>query len=957
MLWLYEKIPFIVCIILVTTGLMLPVGAIDGLGSGLSLLDPAAEPPSPAAALGDVQVRLSSLPLTFIPNQGQYDPAVKYVVTGPRSTLFFTSDEIVIAAVEGTGNESVSHIIWQTFPGASPNPMIAGTDPLAGTANFFIGNDPSQWQTGVLTYGAVEYHDLFPGIDLRYKGTEGTLKREFVVAPGADPAMIRLQYDGVDSIAVDETGSLVLTSGTSTMTESPLICYQEINGEFVLVGAAYRILSDHEVALTLEQFDPSYPLVIDPALVYSTYLGGSTDQYGHDIAVDSSGNAYVTGRTDSSDFPTSASAYNWTNAGSTDIFVTKLNPSGSALIYSTYLGGWLYDSSNGISVDSAGNVYLTGRTDSPDFPTTANAYNRTFGGSGGYGDVFVTKLNPSGSSLIFSTYLGGGHWDEAYDISVDTSGNAYVAGQTNSVDFPTTASGYNRTYGGTQDAFVTKLNAAGSSLMYSTYLGGWRMDHCHGIAVDSSGNSYVSGDTLSPDFPTTGGAYDQTYGGYVDVFVTKLNAAGSSLLYSTYLEGGTTSDYSTGIAVDSSGNAYVTGYTISSLFPTTAGAFNRTNAGGDDAFVTKLNPSGSALIYSTFLGGSDVDMSQTIAVDSNGYAYVTGRTESPDFPTTDGAYNRTIGGDLLLLDAFVTKLAPSGSSLMYSTFLGGDYWDEGKGIAIDKNGNVYVTGVTGSATFPTTPGAYDRTLSGEIWDVFVTKLSMETAPGAASKIGLYRPSTQMWYLDYDNSGASDFKVKWGDITDKVVAGDWDGDDRDEIGLYRPSTQMWYLDYDNNGLSNYKIKWGDLSDIPVAGDWDGDNMDEIGLYRPSTQMWYLDYDNNGLRNYKVRWGDLSDIPVAGDWVGDNMDEIGLYRPSTQMWYLDYDNNGLSDLKVKWGDIADIPVAGDWDGDNKDEIGLYRPSTQMWYLDYDNNGLSDYRVAWGDSTDKPVAGRWI
>ena len=235
-------------------------------------------------------------------------------------------------------------------------------------------------------------------------------------------------------------------------------------------------------------------------------------------------------------------------------------------------------------------------------------------------------------------------------------------------------------------------------------------------------------------------------------------------------------------------------------------------------------------------------------------------------------------------------------------------------------------------------------------------ISLLPEPGAPTRIGLFRNVTQMWYLDYDNSGASDFKVKWGDEFDKEVAGDWDGDDIDEIGLFRPSTQMWYLDYNNDGLSDYRVRWGDRTDKPVVGDWDGDNKDEIGLFRNVTQTWYLDYDNNGLSDYRVKWGDRTDKPVVGDWDGDNKDEIGLFRNVTQTWYLDYDNNGLSDYRIKWGDRTDRPVAGDWDKDGKDEIGLFRQSTQMWYLDYDNNGLSNFKVRWGDSTDFPVAGKW-
>jgi len=908
MLWVYEKIPFLVCIILVTFGLMLPAGAIDGPGSGLSLMDPAAEPPSPAEVLGDVQVRLSSLPLTFIPNQGQYDPAVKYVVTGVRSTLFFTSDEIVIAAVEGAGDESVFRIIRQTFPGASPDPVIAGTDPLSGTANFFTGSDPSDWQTGVPTFGAVEYRDLYPGINLRYKGIEGMLKREFIVAPGADPSGIRLWYEGVDSLAVDAAGALVITAGNSSMTESPLVCYQEIRGETVPVNAAYYIFGDHEVTFTLSLYDPAFPLVIDPQLVYSTFLGGTGNDEGFSITVDSNGNAYVTGDTYSTDFPATAGAFNPFNSGEgyTDAFVTKLNAAGSGLVYSTYLGGAFYDFSRGIAVDSSGNAYVTGYTYSSDFPATAGAYDPGFGSGGPYGgsDVFVTKLNATGSGLVYSTFLGGSGGNFGNDITVDGSRNAYVAGYTTSADFPTTIGVYNRTYGGNQDAFVTKLNAAGSGLVYSTYLGGTSNDFGNGIAVDSSGNAYVIGDTYSTDLPTTIGAYTPTFRGNQDAFVMKLNATGSGLVYSTYL-GGTGLDYGRDIAVDSSGNAYVTGMTYSSDLPTTAGAFDTTYHGNgyDDAFVMKLNAAGSGLVYSTYLGGAGSDNGYGIVVDSSGNAYVTGLTYSSDFPTTAGAFDPTDSGDGFG-DAFVTKLNAAGSGLVYSTYLGGTGTDYGNGIAVDSSGNAYVTGQTESAVFPATAGAYNTTYSGG-GDAFIAKFSF-----AGSGIGLYRPSTRMWYLDYNNNGLSDYRVVWGDFSDIPVAGDWDGDNTDEIGLYRPSTQMWYLDYDNNGLSNYKVKWGDSTDKPVAGDWDGDNYDEIGLYRPSTQMWYLDYDNNGLSNYKIKWGDLSDIPVAGDWDGDNMDEIGLYRPSTQMWYLDYDNNGLSNYKVKWGDNTDKPVAGTW-----------------------------------------------
>ena len=319
---------------------------------------------SPSEAVKEaVQGQIYALPLSFIPNFGQVDPEVAYTVTGHQSTLYFTPDAVVITAREGKGNTSVEHVIRQTFPGSTASPVIEGADPLPGVANYYIGSDPSRWQSNVPTYGSIRYRNLYPGIDLRYKGTEGILKREFIVAPGADPAAIQLHYDGVDAMKVDDTGALILTTGNSTLTESPVICYQEIDGRRIIIPAGYHPAGDKDITFSIGAYDPSFPLVIDPALVYSTYLGSiGLDDSGHGIAVDSEGNAYVIGQTYSHIFPTTSGAYNRTfGGGSVDAFVTKLNPTGSALVYSTYLGGTHSDFGYGIAVDSSGNAYVTGR--------------------------------------------------------------------------------------------------------------------------------------------------------------------------------------------------------------------------------------------------------------------------------------------------------------------------------------------------------------------------------------------------------------------------------------------------------------------------------------------------------------------------------------------------------------------------------------------------------------------
>jgi hypothetical protein len=627
--------------------------------------------------------------------------------------------------------------------GANARAGVTGADALPGKSNYFIGSDPSQWRTNVPTYGAVKYAAVYPGIDLVYHGNQRLLEYDFLVAPGADPRAIGIRFQGARKLTVNGDGALVIGFGGSEVIEPAPVVYQEVGGRRQTVAGRYVLRGKGRVGFGVATYDRRRPLVIDPTLVYSTLLGCCWLNDFAAIAVDGSGNAYVTGEISPSNFPTTPGAFQTTPGGVQDAFVSKLDPAGSALVYSTYLGGDGGTLGTGIAVDASGNAYVTGYTDSPYFPTTPGAFQTTFSGDpSNTVHAFVSKLNAVGSALVYSTYLGGSEDDFGYGIAIDPSGCAYVTGDTRSPNFPTTRGAFQTTYGGNSDVFVTKLNAAGSVLVYSTYLGGGDGDYAQGIALDASGNAYVVGWTGS-DFPTTPGAFLTTSPG--GAFVTKLNSAGSALVYSTYLVGTNSAlgsgTYGDGIAVDASGSAYVTGDT-SPNFPTTPGAFQTAYG---SIFVTKLNATGSDLIYSTFLGGSGNGFGNGIAVDASGSAYVTGAIDSSGFPITPGAVQATYGGGEY--DAYLSKLDAAGSVLVYSTYLGGSGWDLGRGIAVDASGNVYVTGVTESSNFPTTPGAFQTTNTGGNYNYsgFVSKLSL--GPGPVTTANLTGPSgNNGWYL-------------------------------------------------------------------------------------------------------------------------------------------------------------------------------------------------------------------
>ena len=758
---------FIVALAVVAALVLLSAGpaGLGASGNGLTAA-PIAEGPHPASALNAeqrsrVRASLGALPLAFEANRGQTDPRVKYMARGEGYTLFLTANDAVFSfnsprsnntrsrvgrelttqsnSISG-GNPQANSVVRMKLIGGNLQARIDSSKRLNGKINYFIGNDRSKWQREVPQYARVSYRDVYPGIDMAFYGVQRQLEFDFIVAAGADPAPIRLGVSGAGPIATDAGGNLVLASSAGDVLLHKPAAYQEKDGARQPVDARFVMRAGNQVSFALGNYDRSRELVIDPSVTYSTYLGGLAEDDGFAIAVDSSGNAYITGQTKSTNFPIVPLSFSTSNAGSFDVFVTKISADGSTLIYSTYVGGSGDDSGNAIAVNASGDAFVAGATtSSTNFPTTINAFQTVFGG--GSLDGFVFQLNSSGTALTYSTYLGGSGTDGANGIALDSSGNTYIVGSTGSTDFPV-LNPIQATLAGASNGFVTKLNSSGKALVYSTYLGGGSGDFAAAVAVDPSNNAYVTGATLNSGFPVTAGAFQTSCGtapncngGLSDAFVTVFNPTGNKFVYSTFL-GGENVDEGLGIAVDALGDAYVTGLTASNgQFPLKAALQPTFGGGGQDAFVSELNPSGSALVYSTFLGGNLADAGTGIAVDESEHAYVTGQTASPNFPTASPTQIALGGGN----DAFVTEISASGS-LLFSTYLGGSLNENTNplstlsalgAIAVDHTGtNIYVTANTTSTDFPVKL-PFQVNNGGGI-DAFVTKYAQANFALAAS---------------------------------------------------------------------------------------------------------------------------------------------------------------------------------------------------------------------------------
>lgn len=681
----------------------IPLAAFAALAAILLLLPaPGREAPLLSEALappaGQVVETFSSLPLTFEANGGQTAPEVLYRANSGGFETFITEDGVTFASA-ATGQTVAMQM---SFVGASEDVTVVPGEALAGKLNYLIGNDRGQWQTGVPTYDSVRYEQVYAGVDAVLYGNSDQLEYDFIVAPGASPDDIRLRFAGAESLSIDSEGNLVASIGGSEFVKSAPVVYQETGGERAEVEGAYIVDGD-VVSFDIGAYDESQTLVIDPILIFSSYLGGGLDDIGFGVATDDDGNVYVTGETTSLNFPTTPGVLSDEIAGNVnqqDVFVTKISADGDEILWSTYLGGTGNgDTGFDIEVDSEGQAFVAGRADGDDFPLTPGAFN-TDGGRGG----FVTKLSDDGDELLYSTKLGVN--TDAFGLEIDGDGQALVGGWDLQDQFDVPGNAFQTEGNGNGDAIVGILNEDGTALVAGTYVGGSMREQGFDVAWDGDGYVYLTGQTPSEDFPTEN-AFQNTKADQPDAFVVKLMPDLSDVMYSTYLggDGGGLSDYGYGIDADDDGNAYVTGFTNSSDFPVSGNAFQGTLGGSTDAFVTKFGSNGN-MVYSTYLGGSNVEHGAGIAVDGDGNAHVAGFTVSINFPTED-AFQSTHGGGR---DAFAAKLNASGSALIYSTYLGGDEADQsgdqgtnhaGGVISVDDAGNAYVVGETSSTDFPT----------------------------------------------------------------------------------------------------------------------------------------------------------------------------------------------------------------------------------------------------------------
>lgn len=886
--------------------------------------------------------------LAFEINRGQSADRVKFLARGQGYSLFLTPQEAVFSLSpagqlpRGEGNKEkrlAPTLVRMAVAGGNPDPVVQGENPLTGKSHYITGNDPANWQQDIPQYGKVRYQQVYPGIDLVYYGNGGKLEYDFIVAPGEDPDQIALDFNGVKGLRIDANGDLILQTSHGDLLQNKPIVYQDIDGQRRPVEGAYQMLASNRVGFKLGRYDAREELIIDPVLVYSTYLGGDgDDQSAGSIGVDKAGNTYVAGYTNSINFPWDLGSDSEYAGGLYDAYVCKFNPAGSRP-YCVYIGGSGDDEAWSLAMAPDGSAYVGGYTDSTDFPVLA-AHQSTLT-PGNWGDAFLLKINAAGDALEFSTYFGGNDHETIRALATDSAGAVYATGGTFSWQgFPVTPGAYQTVDVAGADAFLAKFNAGGGLVM-STLLGGTANDQGRGVTVDKSGNILVAGHTTSSDFPLMS-PRQPTYGGGGDAFISKFNAAGNALLFSTY-HGGSALEWGYGIKLDAASNIFLTGNTESIDFPVVK-AMQPVSGGGQDAFLSRFNASGNALAFSTYLGGNGHDDLRHLQLDPAGNVFVAGYTSSADFPgSASQAFQRGV----------LTKFTPAGARLETVT-LGASSWSIVTGLAIDFTGAAQLSGYTAAGDFPVV-SAFQAThatppAAGEV---------SETADMFLSKFG--SPHLTNWKGDFNGDGISDILwrnnatgagVIWPSgnggipqnitrITDLnwqiVGVGDFGGDGVSDI-LWRHrvtgSNVIWKSGRSSTtasvtGVTN--VNWR----VVGIGDFNGDTRDDILWHDDvtgSSAVWYsATYATraNLTRITNLAW----DIVGTGDFDNDGRADV-LWRNASTGQNSIWRTGDLATPQVTatvTGDAWQIAGVGDFDNSGGDDI-LWRNrvtgANQIW-----------------------------